>query len=104
MVSKGLIGNWQPLNTTAVTDMTVTDMTVTDMTVTDMTVTDITVTDVTVTDVTVTDIITINIVLNPVTDMMPPNEKKKIIFCSTNCLKIQNKLNSDTIHLHTQVI
>ena len=57
MVSKGLIGNWQLLNTTAVTDMTVTD--------------------ITVTDITVTDIIISNIVLNPVTDMMPTNEKKK---------------------------
>ena len=44
MVSKGLIGNWQPLNTTAVTDITVTDMTVTDITVTDITVTVISVT------------------------------------------------------------
>ena len=36
-----------------------------------------TVTDITVTDITVTDIIISNIVLNPVTDMMPTNEKKK---------------------------
>ena len=57
MVSKGLIGNWQPLNTTAVTDIIVTDMTVT--------------------DIKVNDIIISNIVLNSVTDMMPPNEKEK---------------------------
>ena len=77
MVSKGLIGNWQPLNTTAVTDMTVTDITVTDITVTDITVTDIKVTDIKVTDISVTDIIISNIVLNPVTDMMSTYEKKK---------------------------
>ena len=60
MISKGLIGNWQPLNRTAVTDMTVAD-------------------------IKVNDIIISNIVLNSVTDMMPTNEKeKKIIFCSAN--------------------